>query len=281
MRSLLILGASLAVIAAATPGAAQSVADRYSAEDQSTSVSDARSETYVEQSGAVALAGGRSHADQSGAYAHEGYQQGYRASGYEERAYDSESQSSSYRSDAYAFERRASAVHRTTDAAGFLSWAGKAEVYDGDAHADRDWRGGGDHGGCPVGHGERVLSCRYIPFEPVVRDQPLTISDEDFAYEGSVGPMVAPDGGGGGGGGGGGFAVAGGSAFAGASASASASASVSASVNIHGHFGGHYGGGGWGHMGGHYGGGGYHGGGWGHMGGGGGHMKSGCGCSKK
>ena len=292
IRSLLMLSSGLAVIASGLPATAQTTSETYSSQGGSAFVSASRQEetyggAYAEQSG-----DNTQHAERS--YGARSYEQGssedraFEAQSEQSQSYQSSYQSGSYGSGRYQTgdyetERRASYVHRTTDSSGFLSWAGKVDDGAGYEHGDRRWQGADARGGgCPVGHGERVLSCRYIPFEPVVREQPLVISDEDFAYEGSVGPMVAPDGGGGGGGGGGSSAEAGGSAFASASASASASVSVSGSINIHGHFGGHYGGGGWGHMGGHYGGGGYHGGGggWGHMGGGG-HMKSGCGCSKK
>ncbi len=203
------------------------------------------------------------------------------------------------------------AHHATTDAAGYLSWDGKTDDlgpgetqapddgYGAPPPAMADGPGGYTDGGpgCPVARGERVLSCRYIPFTPAADEQPVAIADEDFAYEGSAGPVVV-SGGGGGGGGGGGFAGGGqGSAFSGSNANASsfassqayasAKASLSANINIQTHIGGGYGGGGYGgggyggggHGGGGYGGGGYGGGsGWGHMGGG--HGSSGCGCKK-
>jgi len=166
------------------------------------------------------------------------YEAGAQWSGsYEEQS----SQSHSYEHRAYQSRYRTGAVHRTTDAAGFLTWSGK----DGQA-ARVDDRYGPP---APFDANEG-----YARVEDFHSDRAIRISDEDFAYESSAGPMFL---GGGSGGGGGAGALAGASAFAGASASASASASVSVQVSG-------------------YGGGGYHGGG-GHRHG---HMPSGCGCKK-
>ena len=160
---------------------------------------------------------------------------------YVSQAYESESyQMQSADWGAQSGHYRGGSFHHATDSRGFLSWVGKTEAAYG--------RAGGERMGCPIIRGDRVLYCRFIPFEPVVHDAAIQIDDAFFAEEGSVGPAFI----GGGGGGGGGFVAAGASASANASASAFASASVSVSGRFRGH------GGGWG-----------------------GHKSGGCGCSHR
>ena len=196
-------------------------------------------------------------------------------------------------------QRTGGRVHHTTDAAGYLSWAGKTTDYVDDggqagyeqagyvqsgyaqstyaqsAHVESGYVDeGGAYAGaapCPPQGGVRVLSCQFIPFKAPPEETAVQVDDEDFAYEGGVGPVSMSGGGGGGGGGetimtsGTGFA----NASSSASAQASASASASISINEHGGHGFHDHGGGYGGHGGDHGGG-YGGGGGGGMSGHGG-----------
>ena len=184
---------------------------------------------------------------------------------------------------------REESVTRVSYDGGYLTWAGK----DAGGPGPQDGPGPFDRAQppCPpVRPGERVLSCKFVPFaqrQPQAEEAP--VSSVLYA-EGGVGPDYIPEGGGGGGGTTiieGGSSNSSSSAFASASASANISTSITIDEHQHDHEhehqkgggGGYSGGGSWGSgsMGGGHSGGGSGGGSWGQgsMSGGGGSWSGG------